>query len=395
MTPQHQIRTTTTPLTDVVGEGPFEAVEDEPAFLPGLDLASHLHQVALTHLLCEDDLVAGVHAVARRLDVGAQVELLLPYGQVAGHRAGLEPAEHGRLTVRTCLDFILQPDWFLMKLAVLIKRKVWKCFIFGILSMKRWTVLWWCSHTGLHSTLVWKWATVNVLNTPPPPPAAHVCKILPCLQQTGWIIFHFSTMQTQLSLILLTWEKFLALILTSFSTSCCRWKVSSCSLFSASSLLLLSSSSICRRAMLSRSWRRALSLNIFLICARASQPTAARTQLDIHTFMYVFPCWELLATVQLHQTHPLFKQKPFSYLENRSTLWTETQTDTSTHRPKSRNKIGMKAQKQACTLTLILTLRPWAYVFNVLSWENSGFTSVLFISSVFPSLLFFPYISCI
>lgn len=175
MTPQHQIRTTTTPLTDVVGEGPFEAVEDEPAFLPGLDLASHLHQVALTHLLCEDDLVAGVHAVARRLDVGAQVELLLPYGQVAGHRAGLEPAEHGRLTVRTCLDFILQPDWFLMKLAVLIKRKVWKCFIFGILSMKRWTVLWWCSHTGLHSTLVWKWSTVNVLNTPSPHPQQHMC----------------------------------------------------------------------------------------------------------------------------------------------------------------------------------------------------------------------------
>lgn len=51
----------------------------------------------------------------------------------------------------------------------------------------------------------------------------------------------------------LTWEKFLALIFTSFSTSCCRWKVSSCSLFSASSLRLLSSSSTCRRARLSRS----------------------------------------------------------------------------------------------------------------------------------------------
>lgn len=77
-------------LTDVVGESPLEAVEDEPAFLPGLDLAPHLHQVALAHLLSEDNLVAGVHAVARRLHVGAQVELLLPDGQVAGHRTGLD-----------------------------------------------------------------------------------------------------------------------------------------------------------------------------------------------------------------------------------------------------------------------------------------------------------------
>lgn len=76
-------------LTNVVGEGPLEAVEDEPAFLPGLDLAPHLHQVALAHLLGEDDVVAGVHAVARRLHVRAQVELLLPNGQVAGHRTRL------------------------------------------------------------------------------------------------------------------------------------------------------------------------------------------------------------------------------------------------------------------------------------------------------------------
>lgn len=51
-------------LTNVVGERPFEAVKDEPAFLPGLDLPSHLDQVALAHLLCEDDVVTGVHAVA-------------------------------------------------------------------------------------------------------------------------------------------------------------------------------------------------------------------------------------------------------------------------------------------------------------------------------------------
>lgn len=82
-------------LTDVVGESPLETVEDEPAFLPGLDLAPHLHQVALAHLLSEDDLVAGVHAVARRLHVGAQVELLLPDGQVTGHRTGLDTNRGG------------------------------------------------------------------------------------------------------------------------------------------------------------------------------------------------------------------------------------------------------------------------------------------------------------
>lgn len=76
-------------LTDVVGEGAFEAVEDEPALLPGLDLAPHLDQVAFAHLLAEDELVAGVHAVARPLHVGAQVQLLLPDGEVARHRTGL------------------------------------------------------------------------------------------------------------------------------------------------------------------------------------------------------------------------------------------------------------------------------------------------------------------
>lgn len=85
-----------TRLTNVVGEGPFEAVEDEPAFLPGLYFSSHLHQVALAHLLGDDDVVAGLHAVARRLHMGAQVELLLPDGQVASHRTGLR-SKHGEV----------------------------------------------------------------------------------------------------------------------------------------------------------------------------------------------------------------------------------------------------------------------------------------------------------
>lgn len=79
----------TSALTNIVGERPFEAVEHEPAFLPRLDLASHLHQVALAHLLGEDDVIARLHAVTRRLDVRAQIKLLLPDGQVASHRTGL------------------------------------------------------------------------------------------------------------------------------------------------------------------------------------------------------------------------------------------------------------------------------------------------------------------
>lgn len=67
-------------LTHVVGEVPLKAVKNEPALLPRLDLAAHLHQVAFAHLLGEDDVRAGVHAVAGRLHVGAQVKLLLTVG---------------------------------------------------------------------------------------------------------------------------------------------------------------------------------------------------------------------------------------------------------------------------------------------------------------------------
>ncbi|KAF3855002.1 hypothetical protein F7725_023057 [Dissostichus mawsoni] len=94
-TPQHRVSSvcSSSLLTDIVGEGPLEAIEDESALLPGLqDLPPHLHQVALAHLLGEDEVVAGLHAVARRLHLGAQVELLLPDGQVAGHRTGLRGA---------------------------------------------------------------------------------------------------------------------------------------------------------------------------------------------------------------------------------------------------------------------------------------------------------------
>ena len=82
-------------LTCVVGEVPLEAVKDKPAFLPRLDLAPHLDQMPLAHLLRQDDVGAGVHAVARGLHVGAQVKLLLPDGQVACHRTGLRGGKSG------------------------------------------------------------------------------------------------------------------------------------------------------------------------------------------------------------------------------------------------------------------------------------------------------------
>ena len=76
-------------LTRVIVEVPLDTVENEPAFLPRLDFAAHLHQVAFAHLLCEDDEGAGVDAVAGRLHVGSQVELLLTVRQVARHWSGL------------------------------------------------------------------------------------------------------------------------------------------------------------------------------------------------------------------------------------------------------------------------------------------------------------------
>lgn len=79
------------PFTCVVGERASVAVENEPAFLPSLDLSSHFDQVAAAGLLRDGQVVARVRAVARRLDVSPQVEVILPHGQVSGQRARLEP----------------------------------------------------------------------------------------------------------------------------------------------------------------------------------------------------------------------------------------------------------------------------------------------------------------
>lgn len=77
-------------LTHIVGEGALHAVKDKPALLPRLDLPTHLDQVALAHLLCQDDVVAGVNVVARGLDVQPQVEILLADGEVPCQGTSLE-----------------------------------------------------------------------------------------------------------------------------------------------------------------------------------------------------------------------------------------------------------------------------------------------------------------
>lgn len=77
-------------LTPIITEVPLDAVKNEPAFLPRFNFAAHLHQVALAHLLREDDVGADVDAVARRLHMRSQVKLLLPVRKVARHWTSLQ-----------------------------------------------------------------------------------------------------------------------------------------------------------------------------------------------------------------------------------------------------------------------------------------------------------------
>lgn len=88
-------------LTDVITDVPLETVKNEPAFLPRLDFPAHLHQVAFAHLLCEDDEGAGVDAVATRLHVRSQVELLLAVRQITCHWTSLW---WGKKNSKSCVE---------------------------------------------------------------------------------------------------------------------------------------------------------------------------------------------------------------------------------------------------------------------------------------------------
>lgn len=56
-------------LTCIIRECTSVSVKDEPALLPGFDLASHLNQVASACLFRDGQVEACVCAVARRLNV--------------------------------------------------------------------------------------------------------------------------------------------------------------------------------------------------------------------------------------------------------------------------------------------------------------------------------------
>ena len=76
-------------LTDVVGESPLETVEDEPAFLPGLDLAAHFDEVAPTGLIGDGQMEAGIWVVSSRLDVAMKIKVVFPHWEVATQQTGL------------------------------------------------------------------------------------------------------------------------------------------------------------------------------------------------------------------------------------------------------------------------------------------------------------------
>ena len=67
----------------------LHSVEDEPAFLPGLDSPAHLVQPAATRVSGHDHVRAHVQLVAGALDVRAQVKVLGRVGQEASHGPSL------------------------------------------------------------------------------------------------------------------------------------------------------------------------------------------------------------------------------------------------------------------------------------------------------------------
>ena len=78
---------------DEDGYLPFHPVEDEPAFLPGLDPPAHLVQPAATAVRGDDHVGTRVQQMPRPLHMRAQVKISAGVGQEARHGAGLLWAE--------------------------------------------------------------------------------------------------------------------------------------------------------------------------------------------------------------------------------------------------------------------------------------------------------------
>lgn len=76
-------------LTCVVGECPAILVEDKPAFLPGLDLATHLDQETSTGFISDGQMEAGIWVVSSCLNMAMKTKVIFPYWEVASQQPGL------------------------------------------------------------------------------------------------------------------------------------------------------------------------------------------------------------------------------------------------------------------------------------------------------------------
>lgn len=58
-------------------------VKDEPAFLPGLDLAAHFDKESPAGFISDGQMEAGVWVVSSCLDMAMKIKVVLPHREVA------------------------------------------------------------------------------------------------------------------------------------------------------------------------------------------------------------------------------------------------------------------------------------------------------------------------
>lgn len=76
-------------LTCIVGERPAILVEDEPALLPGLDLATHFDQEASAGFISDGQMEAGIWVVTGCLNMAVKIKVVFSYREVASQQPGL------------------------------------------------------------------------------------------------------------------------------------------------------------------------------------------------------------------------------------------------------------------------------------------------------------------
>lgn len=87
--------------TCVVGECSAILVKDEPAFLPGLDLPTHLDKKAPAGFIGDGQMEAGVWVVTSCLYVAVKVKVVPPHWEVAAQHPGLWQSKR-RIKTPTC-----------------------------------------------------------------------------------------------------------------------------------------------------------------------------------------------------------------------------------------------------------------------------------------------------